>query len=293
MGIFLTEHELLQNLDPYPQKLQLPVTLRGRRPLWRRRRPGRARQTEIKGAALEPHEQAEVDRLRERDREVRTHEQAHAAAGGQHVRGGVQLEYATGPDGRRYAVGGEVSIDTSPVSGDPQATVLKAQAIRRAALAPSQPSGQDRSVAASASRMEAEARRDLLDQRTEGAASGGGEKAAGAEGALASGETEATEMPALGSSAAESPEAGIASSKSLAETVTPLEEASGIRVSVKPDEAAEEGPNVEGLASALKEKDDESGLPKPPKAPSAGPPQMRLDYSQTATQTGMLLDMAG
>jgi hypothetical protein len=74
------------------------------------------------------------------------------------VRSGASFSYQRGPDGRFYAVGGEVSIDTSPVPGDPQATASKAEQIQRAALAPAQPSGQDRAVAAQAARMAMEAR---------------------------------------------------------------------------------------------------------------------------------------
>ncbi|MFQ5830513.1 MAG: putative metalloprotease CJM1_0395 family protein [Candidatus Methylomirabilia bacterium] len=119
------------------------------------------------GRELSEEEQAEVEQLKERDREVRAHEQAHVVAGGRYVRGGIQFEYEIGPDGRRYAVGGEVSIDTSPVPEDPEATLQKAETIRRAALAPAQPSGQDRRAAAAASRMEAEARQELLVERLE------------------------------------------------------------------------------------------------------------------------------
>ncbi len=113
------------------------------------------------GITLSETEQAQVRHLRTRDREVRSHEQAHRAAGGGFVRGGARYSYQTGPDGRKYAVGGEVSIESSPVSGDPDATVRKAQTIRRAALAPANPSPQDRQVAASASRMENQARAEM------------------------------------------------------------------------------------------------------------------------------------
>jgi len=41
------------------------------------------------------------------------------------------------------------------------------QQVKRAALAPSQPSGQDRSVAARASQIEAEARIELLKEKAE------------------------------------------------------------------------------------------------------------------------------
>jgi len=82
-----------------------------------------------------------------------------AAAGGL-ARGGASYSYETGPDNRRYAVGGEVSIDTSP-GKTPQETLQKAQAIRAAAQAPAKPSQQDLAVAASAGQMAAEARAEL------------------------------------------------------------------------------------------------------------------------------------
>jgi hypothetical protein len=110
---------------------------------------------------LNAEEKRALERLKARDREVRAHESAHKTAAGNLARGGAQFEFETGPDGRRYAVGGEVSIDTSKVPGDPQATISKAEAIQRAANAPAQPSNQDRTVAAQASRMEAEARQEL------------------------------------------------------------------------------------------------------------------------------------
>lgn len=91
----------------------------------------------------------EVQRLKNRDAEVRAHEQAHASAGGSHA-GAPSYEFETGPDGRRYAVGGEVSIDTSEVSGDAKASIAKMQQVVRAATAPADPSGQDRKVAAKA-----------------------------------------------------------------------------------------------------------------------------------------------
>ena len=100
------------------------------------------------------------------DRQVRAHEQAHLAAAAGLARG-VSFTFVTGPDGQQYAVGGEVSIDTSPVSGDPRATIQKAQQIRAAANAPSNPSGQDRAVAAQASQMEQAARQELAAEKRE------------------------------------------------------------------------------------------------------------------------------
>lgn len=112
---------------------------------------------------LTDEERREVEELRARDAEVRTHEQAHVAAAGPLFRGGPYYDYKTGPDGKQYAVGGRVSIDTSPGS-TPEETLTKAQRIRQAALAPAEPSSTDRSVAASAAQMEAEARQELAQQ---------------------------------------------------------------------------------------------------------------------------------
>ena len=115
---------------------------------------------------LTQEEQAKVRDLQARDREVRAHEQAHVSSGGRYVRGGAEYSYQVGPDGKRYAVGGEVGIDTSRES-TPEATIRKAQVVRRAALAPAEPSGADRAVAAQASRMEAEARGAQARERQE------------------------------------------------------------------------------------------------------------------------------
>ena len=122
------------------------------------------RPTSPTGEPLSEAELREIEQLKRRDAEVRAHEQAHMSAAGNLVRRGASFDYETGPDGKRYAVGGEVSIDTSTVSGDPQATLIKAQKIRRAASAPVDPSPQDRSVAAEASRMEAQARVEISQQ---------------------------------------------------------------------------------------------------------------------------------
>jgi len=110
---------------------------------------------------LTPTEQKAIQQLQDRDREVRAHEAAHKTAGGNLIRGSASFSQQRGPDGRLYAVGGEVSIDTGKVSGDPQATIQKANQIRAAALAPAEPSSQDRSVAAAAMLMAAEARKEL------------------------------------------------------------------------------------------------------------------------------------
>lgn len=132
-------------------------------------------------AQLTEEEQAEVEKLKNRDAEVRRHEQAHKAAAGGHASGGPKFEYETGPDGKQYAVGGHVDVDTSPVSGDPRATIAKMQQLQRAALAPAEPSSKDRQVAAKAAQQEREARAELAKERQESQAAGG------ATGAVAAG----------------------------------------------------------------------------------------------------------
>ena len=110
-------------------------------------------------------EYRELQDFKLHDREVRQHEQAHVAVGGQYVRGGPAYSYQRGPDGRQYAAGGEVAIDTTPIADNPSATIRKMQVVRRAALAPAEPSPQDRAVAVEAARKEAEARIDLRDEQ--------------------------------------------------------------------------------------------------------------------------------
>ena len=122
---------------------------------------------------LTEEEEQVVRELQARDREVRAHEAAHAAAGGAYA-GAPTYTYQRGPDGRQYAVGGSVSIDTSPVQGDPAATIQKAQQIKRAALAPAEPSAQDRAVAAAADALLLQAQADLREERRAEAQGEGG-----------------------------------------------------------------------------------------------------------------------
>ncbi|MFO7883638.1 MAG: putative metalloprotease CJM1_0395 family protein [Desulfobacteraceae bacterium] len=107
-----------------------------------------------------------IQELKKTDAAVRRHEMAHIAAGGRYITSGARLEYKKGPDGRNYAVAGEVSIDTSPVPGDPEATAEKMRKVRQAALAPVDPSSQDRAVAAKASAQAIKASAELMALRT-------------------------------------------------------------------------------------------------------------------------------
>lgn len=114
--------------------------------------------------AVSDEEQQELDEMKRRDREVRTHEQSHKAAGGAYT-GSMRLTFQMGPDGKRYAVEGSVPIDVSPVAGDPAATLRKMEVVARAANAPASPSGADRAVAAQATRAMQQARAQLAAER--------------------------------------------------------------------------------------------------------------------------------
>ncbi|CAM2997137.1 putative metalloprotease CJM1_0395 family protein [Shewanella algae] len=106
----------------------------------------------------------EIDSLMKRDTQVRSHEQAHAAVGGIHA-GQPAFEFEKGPDGKRYAVEGEVQIDVSVVNGDPLATMAKMKQVYAAAMAPVDPSMADIRVAAEAMRKYNQAREEAGTQR--------------------------------------------------------------------------------------------------------------------------------
>jgi|DewCreStandDraft_5_1066085.scaffolds.fasta_scaffold37560_2 hypothetical protein len=129
--------------------------------------PSQATSPNPQQAELSEAEQKKVRELQERDRKVRAHERAHLMAAGDLARGGANFIYQCGPDGKRYAVGGEVHLDCSEVPDDPQATIRKAERVQRAALAPADPSPQDRRVAAEAAAMANRARQELVREKME------------------------------------------------------------------------------------------------------------------------------
>lgn len=98
---------------------------------------------------LSAEQKAQVRELESRNREVRAHEQAHASAGAG-LAGAPNYTYETGPDGKRYAVGGEVPIHVRTSSSASQGAIQQYQQVARAALAPANPSAHDRAVAAQA-----------------------------------------------------------------------------------------------------------------------------------------------
>ncbi|HTJ97470.1 MAG TPA: putative metalloprotease CJM1_0395 family protein [Rhodocyclaceae bacterium] len=117
-------------------------------------------QISSKARELSAADQRRVQELKQIDAEVRAHEQAHMNAGRGIITSGPSYTYTDGPDGKQYAVAGEVGIDTSPES-KPQQNIDKGARIQAAALAPIQPSPQDQRVAAVGSELEAKGRSDL------------------------------------------------------------------------------------------------------------------------------------
>ena len=115
---------------------------------------------------LSEAEEKQVAQLKKNDAAIHRHEQAHAAAGGQYA-GAPQYTYTNGPDGKRYANAGSVSIDVTPVAGDPKATIEKMDVVQRAANAPAEPSGADRSVAAKAAAAKQTAQIELAQLKAE------------------------------------------------------------------------------------------------------------------------------
>ena len=127
-------------------------------------------QVKDKQQQIEQAEIKQIDQLAQRDTEVKTHEQAHAAVGGSLAQS-PSYQYEKGPDGRRYAVDGEVNIDVSTVDGDAQATLTKMQKVYAAAMAPVQPSMADIRVAAQALQNMNEAKKELITNNADSVSS--------------------------------------------------------------------------------------------------------------------------
>jgi len=106
---------------------------------------------------LSSEELQQLRELERRDQEVRTQDMAFlAAAGG--AAGSYSLQYETGPDGRRYATGADIKLDTSS-GATPEQTLAKARALRAASM--SARASSDVNAATKAVRMEAEARAEI------------------------------------------------------------------------------------------------------------------------------------
>ena len=112
---------------------------------------------------LTPNEQAQVAKLQQRDAEVRAHEAAHMSSGV--ASGGASFTYQEGPDGKQYAIGGEVPIDLSGGASTPEDKIAHARKVRAAALAPANPSGADMQIAATATMLELKAMVELRQEK--------------------------------------------------------------------------------------------------------------------------------
>ena len=75
---------------------------------------------------LSVDEQRLVYELQARDSEVRVHESAHQSGGAS--TGGASFTYQQGPDGKMYAIGGEVSVSMKGGS-TPEETIANARAV--------------------------------------------------------------------------------------------------------------------------------------------------------------------
>jgi hypothetical protein len=117
-----------------------------------------------KKGKLSEEDQKKVEELKKIDQKVHTHEQAHLSAAGGYARGGAHYDYVTGPDGNRYANSGHVNLDTGKEK-TPEATIIKANIIQKAALAPADPSPADNQIAANAAKMAVDAQKELAEQK--------------------------------------------------------------------------------------------------------------------------------
>ena len=88
-----------------------------------------------------------LQKFKKQDAEIKSHEQIHASIG--QTTTPISYNYQQGPDGKMYAVGGSVRLDTSMPS-DPKAAAFKLDMLQRAASGPSDVSGADVAISSQA-----------------------------------------------------------------------------------------------------------------------------------------------
>jgi len=88
-----------------------------------------------------------LDRLKNRDNEVKIHEQLHSSLAT--ITTPISYNYQVGPDGKLYAVGGSVRFDTS-IPKDETAAIQKLDELQKAASAPEGLSKADSFIASAA-----------------------------------------------------------------------------------------------------------------------------------------------
>ena len=89
-----------------------------------------------------------LNKFKNKDSEVKTHEQTHAS--GATATSAINYNYQVGPDGKLYAIGGSVRFDTS-IPKDPQSAKVKMDQLQNASSSVSSLSGADASIAQTAS----------------------------------------------------------------------------------------------------------------------------------------------
>ena len=88
-----------------------------------------------------------LNRYKNLDTQVKTHEQAHASNGT--TTAPIQYNYHVGPDGKLYASGGSVRFDTS-IPEDEGSANVKLEELKNASSAPSELSSADAQIARTA-----------------------------------------------------------------------------------------------------------------------------------------------
>ena len=91
-----------------------------------------------------------LEKFKSSDANIRGHEQLHSSLTA--TTSPIQYNYQQGPDGKMYAVGGHVRLDTS-IPDDPKAAMAKLDKIAKSATANNDMSGADASIAIGAKLM--------------------------------------------------------------------------------------------------------------------------------------------
>ncbi|HCY38192.1 MAG: hypothetical protein DKM50_00380 [Candidatus Margulisiibacteriota bacterium] len=104
-------------------------------------------------------QKVEIQKLKAAEAQLEAHEMAHKMVGGMYA-GFVTYTMAVGPDGKNYKVQGEVNLDSS-AAASPEETVRKMERVISAAMAPLNPSPQDRSVVGRAAAMKMQAEQEI------------------------------------------------------------------------------------------------------------------------------------
>ncbi|HOP62134.1 MAG TPA: putative metalloprotease CJM1_0395 family protein [Spirochaetota bacterium] len=116
-------------------------------------------------------EQRVTEQLKARDREVRQHEAAHSRSPELIKVGATRFDYTIGPDGKAYATGGKVTLSTGSAR-TPEEALSKAEALKKAAMAPGEPSSKDFQAMNAAVAMEHEARNRIYSDSKKNEQSG-------------------------------------------------------------------------------------------------------------------------